>query len=123
MYSGADMAMFNRLADTLETAGQTAVTEANNNSVGGKAKMVNMVTGFGDHGACPDPTGNSEDINAMVTGPTGPGDFQPMSNDGPQSCEIVIQAVLGGCLSRASFHPKNTGAVRQAQVVTVSLTS
>ena len=85
--------------------------------------FVDMIAGFGNHGACredesvPPPT---EDIHDALLSVTGPGDFKELDGVAVPQCDYTW---LPGnqCLSRSSFHPKDTGAVRQGAAVTSAL--
>jgi hypothetical protein len=69
---------------------------------GVKIAYANPVPEFVGHGGCD----SDEWINKIVTGPNGDGDF----HKGDPATPFCLWDILGGaCLSRASFHPKNTG--------------
>jgi hypothetical protein len=124
-FSSSEMDMFNSLAGVMET--DQSATATQDNGVDGAVNFVDMLDGFGDHGTCRLYDTNhdvivSEDINGVVLGPTGPGDFKKLSGDtGNTPCFGWTEFGLNACASRSSFHPKDTGAVRYAQVVSSNL--
>ncbi|MFF5294055.1 SGNH/GDSL hydrolase family protein [Paractinoplanes globisporus] len=123
-FSDAEMTMLNELADQMRTEQSAMVGRQTQSWTSGTANFVDMIAGFGNHGACmedetstPPPT---VDINDLVIGQTGPGDFEELDGVDVEQCDFTW---LPGndCASRSSFHPKPSGAVRQGDAVTNAL--
>jgi hypothetical protein len=123
-YSADEMDMLNGLAEYMRTAQSRTVGTLAGQGV--PVRFVDMVVGFQDEGVCrrydtahdvPVP----ENINAVVVGPTGPGDFAPVPGDDQAHCVDWIVPVATVCVSRASFHPKDTGMPVYAQAVSAGL--
>ncbi|MFC8508527.1 hypothetical protein ACFU3J_24430 [Streptomyces sp. NPDC057411] len=75
-----------------------------------KIQYANPVDAFVGHGGCDTP----EWINKIVMGPNGDGDFHA----GDPASQLCTWEWLGGdCLSRESFHPKDSGTTGYAQVM------
>ncbi|MFG3557453.1 SGNH/GDSL hydrolase family protein [Micromonospora sp. NPDC047557] len=125
-YSAGEMAMVNRLALYMRDAERTMADGAR--AAGLKVQFTDMVDGMLDHGTCRkyDATHDilvPDDINGVVAGPEGEGDFRMVDNDDYATCVGWITAGLNVCISRASFHPKDTGAVTYSNAVTSRLSA
>lgn len=112
IYSASETLMLNSLAGYMRDAQRNTVLEA---SVDGlNVQFVDLVDRFGDHGACPGLSGIPEEIHSVVIGPEGDGDFRVV--DGSDfGCFGVL--FLDVCISRESFHPKQSGTTRYATAV------
>lgn len=118
-YTWDEAQMLNSLADYMRDA-QAATVAALAPSL--DAHFVDMVTGFGNHGACP-PVLGPEEIHQVVVGPTSDGDYHLVEGDGYARCVGWIEVGFQRCISRESFHPKATGNSRYGTVVTGFLAS
>jgi hypothetical protein len=122
-FDGGEMDLLNDMANYMKS--QQAGTVSTIRAGGTDVSFVDMVAGFKDHGLChyypPQPVGSPpppmipEDLNGITTGPTGPGDFEPIQGMDVQQCWGWTFYL---CVSRSSFHPKDTGAVTYANAVT-----
>ncbi|MEV4119507.1 SGNH/GDSL hydrolase family protein [Micromonospora sp. NPDC049645] len=125
-YTAGEMGMINRLAVYMRDAQRTMVDAAR--AAGRKVQFTDMVEGMLDHGTCRKyDVGHDilvpDDINSVVAGPEGEGDFRLVANDDYATCVGWITAGLNVCISRASFHPKDTGAVTYSNAVTSRLSA
>ncbi|TDB70010.1 hypothetical protein [Micromonospora sp. KC721] len=125
-YTGAEMDMLNRLALHMRNA-QRATADAAR-VAGKRVQFTDMVEGMLDHGTCRKYDTNHDvlvpdDINGVVAGPAGEGDFRMVDGDTYATCVGWIVAGLNVCISRASFHPKDTGAVTYSSAVTSRLSA
>jgi len=116
-YSAQEAAMLNVLAQYMRDKQQQTV-----NGIGdAKIKYLDMVTGFGDHGACrnqnpPNPPG-TVDINEVIIGATGDGDFRVLDGETSPAC-FFDWLFIELCVSRSSFHPKESGTTLYGTAVT-----
>ncbi|GIJ39495.1 golvesin C-terminal-like domain-containing protein [Micromonospora andamanensis] len=123
-YSSGEMSMVNRLALHMRDGQRQMVDQAR--AAGRRVQFTDMVEGLLDHGTCRkyDTTHDilvPDDINSVVAGPTGGGDFRMIEGDDYATCVGWITGGLNTCISRASFHPKDTGNVTYANAVTARL--
>ncbi|MER5700979.1 SGNH/GDSL hydrolase family protein [Micromonospora sp. NPDC002296] len=125
-FTGGEMDMVNRLALYMRDGQRDMVAQAR--AAGLKVQYTDMVEGLLDHGTCRKyDTGHDvlvpDDINSVVAGPEGEGDFRMVEGDTAATCVGWITAGLNVCISRASFHPKDTGAVTYANAVSSRLSA
>ncbi|MGH3679447.1 MAG: SGNH/GDSL hydrolase family protein [Natronosporangium sp.] len=106
VYTMDEAIMLNSLAHYLRDHQKNLVM-----SKGGDVQFVDLVNRFGDHGTCSD----TEEIHAAVQGPTGDGDFRQIEGTDMEAC--FGWTLLNFCISRSSFHPKQSGTTRYATAV------
>jgi hypothetical protein len=117
VYTATEMGMFNDLARYMRDKQQATVNSFNDP----KIRFVDMITPFGDYGCCKASINYvdlEEDINAIVIGSTGPGDFSQDSGACPIDRWLNAISI---CISRSSLHPNNLAPTRQAGAVTSAL--
>ncbi|PZF95297.1 GDSL-type esterase/lipase family protein [Micromonospora endophytica] len=125
-FTSGEMSMINRMALYMRDGQRNLVDQAR--SAGIRVQFTDMVEGLLDQGTCRKyDVGHDilvpDDINSVVAGPTSEGDFRIISGDDYATCVGWITGGLNVCISRASFHPKDTGNVTYANAVTARLSA
>ncbi|EFG65220.1 conserved hypothetical protein [Streptomyces sp. SPB074] len=108
----SDFDTLNSLADYLRDKQAAKVEELKATNL--KVDYVDAIPAFHGHGVCD----TDEEINAVVIGPKGDGDYHAGDVSGGP---CVPQALGGLCASLESFHPKNSGTTRYAQIMDQAL--
>lgn len=109
----ANFDALNNLADYMRDKQKAKVDELK--KAGIKVAFADAIPGFHGHGLCD----NDEYINGIVAGPNGDGDYHSGDPANPLPC---IPVTSGGiCASLESFHPKNSGTSKYAQVMDQTL--
>jgi hypothetical protein len=103
--SSSEMDMLNRLAMVMRDDQESTVEKAR--AAGIDALYVDMVQGFQDHGTCRRyDTGHDvvvpDDMNGVVIGPNGEGDFREMKGVSLESCVSWLEVGATKCIRRSS---------------------
>ncbi|MFC7303207.1 SGNH/GDSL hydrolase family protein [Streptomyces monticola] len=108
---GVNVTVMNELADYVRDKQAAMVADLRNSGV--KVAYADPIAKFEGHGVCD----SDEWINSTVAGPEGDGDFH-RGDDVTTICWWV-----NTCLSRESFHPKQSGTTGYAAVMSETLNS